>query len=284
MLLTLFYYCANSANSEISMFSENTQKQLQLISGIITTLAALIGGVAGIFGKITAFDQFPPWAAWIAYVALFLLGLWLLIKWRTRYSRLLRPDALRLERDNAEHLVGRSEDIQNLLQQCLARQIVFLEGESGSGKSALVRSGLIPRLKDDKSILPLLLADLWVDQWEPTRALKIAVINSGAFGPNAALKPTEGEGKPVTRPLSTLADIENQLARLNDEEGRTALIIFDQFDAIKRATVNASCPTRHGSILGPCGETIHFGRQWRGWLAGTGCAAFSSLAAIRPLD
>jgi len=219
------------------MFSEKTQKQLLLASGIITALVALVGGMGQLFGnmgelfgKIKAFEQFPPWAAWIAYGALFLFGLWLLVKWRTRHSRLLRPDALRLERDNVEHLVGRAEDIQNLLQQCLAKQIVFLEGESGSGKSALVRSGLIPRLKDDKSVLPLLLAELWVDQWEPTQALKIAMIKSGALGANAAVKPAEGEAKPASRPLSTLVDIEQRLARLNDEEGRTALIIFDQFD------------------------------------------------------
>jgi hypothetical protein len=214
------------------MFSENIQKQLQLISGIIVALVAVVGGVAELFGKVKAVGQFPSWAAWIGYVALFLLGLWLLIKWRTRHSRLLRPDALRLERDNIEHLVGRADDIQNLLQQCLTKQIVFLEGESGSGKSALVRSGLLPRLKDDKSILPLLLADLWVDQWDrgPFQALKIAMIKSGAFGPNAAVSPTEDDAKPPSRSLFTLVDIEQHIARLNNEAGCTALIIFDQFD------------------------------------------------------
>ncbi len=215
------------------MFSGDTQKQIQFISGIVVALGGLVGGVAELFGKtIKAFDQFPFWAAWIGYATLFLLGSWLLIKWRTRHSRLLTPDALRLERDNIDHLVGRAEDIQNLLQQCLTKQIVFLEGESGSGKSALVRSGLMPRLKDDKSVLPLILADLWVDQWErgPFQALKIAMIKSGAFAPNAPAKPAEGEAKPAPKPLSTLVDIEQQLARLNDEEGRTALIVFDQFD------------------------------------------------------
>src|SRR6516162_2697860 len=113
------------------MFSEKTQKQILLVSGIIIALAGLVGAIGQLFGnigelfgKIKALEQFPPWTAWIVYAAFFLGGLWLLIKWRTRHSRLLRPDALRLERDNAEHLVGRAEDIQNLLQQCLAKQIV----------------------------------------------------------------------------------------------------------------------------------------------------------------
>ena len=147
-------------------------------------------------------------------------------------GRLLKPDAFRLDRDNSEHLVGRAEDIDNLVQQCRAKTIVFLEGESGSGKSALVRSGLLPRLKGDKSILPLMLADLWIDHWEegPVRALKDAMIQSGAFDPVEMVKLGKGEKKAAARPVSTLSIIERQLARLNDEQGRTPLIIFDQFD------------------------------------------------------
>jgi hypothetical protein len=52
------------------MFSENTQKQIQLISGIVVALGGLVGVVTELFGKtIKAFGQFPPWAAWIGYAA-----------------------------------------------------------------------------------------------------------------------------------------------------------------------------------------------------------------------
>jgi hypothetical protein len=221
------------------IISEKTQKQLELATGIIGALGGIVvalGGIIGnftdFFGKIEAFNKPPLWVFLTASSALFVLGLWLLIRRRTRYSRILESDALRLDRDNSEHLVGRAEDIDNLLQQCLIKQIVFLEGESGSGKSALVRSGLLPRLQHDKSILPLMLADLWVNYWErgPSEALKRAMNNSGAFVPDSAVKVAEGETKPAARPLLTLADIEQELARLSDEQGRTALIIFDQFD------------------------------------------------------
>ena len=130
------------------MFSENTQKHLQLVLGILSPLAAIIGIATDLLDKIAAFQKFGPWVSWPIYVALFAFGVWLLYKWGTRHSRLLKPDALRLERDNAHHLVGRAEDINNLLEQCLAKQVVFLEGKLGSGKSALVRAGLLPKLNE----------------------------------------------------------------------------------------------------------------------------------------
>jgi dihydroorotate dehydrogenase len=223
------------------MNPEQTQKQVLLITalisgvgGIVSAIGGIVGNFTDLFGKIDALNKLPSWSFWAASFILFVLGLWLLIKWRTRYSRLLKPDALRLDRDNSEHLVGRTQDIDNLLQQCVLKQVVFLEGESGSGKSALVRSGLLPRLKSEKSILPLVLPDLWVDHWEqgPTQALRIAMMNSGAFSTQSITEPGEqaNPSPPATPPLSTLADIEDRLTKLNGVDARTALIIFDQFD------------------------------------------------------
>ncbi|MEA2884281.1 MAG: hypothetical protein QOH32_3537 [Bradyrhizobium sp.] len=227
------------------MITEQTQKQLLFITGAISTIGGVVtalGGAAGnfteVFGKFDAFSKLSVWQLCVVSGILCLLGLWLLIKWRTRHSRLLIPDALRLDRDNADHLVGRADDVDNLLQRCLLKQIVFLEGESGSGKSALVRSGLLPKLKNEKSVIPLVLADLWVDHWElgPFQALKVAMTNSGAFVNDPAA--TTGEsGIPPTTPappppatvIATLADIEERLTRLA-QGGRTALIVFDQFD------------------------------------------------------
>src|SRR5262249_51915567 len=161
--------------------SEKLEKQLLLIGGIVTAFGAVIGAATDVLKKLASLfgdiDKLPPWAFWLAYIALFVLGVWLVMKWRTRHSRLMSPEARRLDRNNPQHLVGRIDDVENLFQQCLAKQIVFLEGESGSGKSALVRSGLLPRLKDERSILPLILSDLWVDHWErgPFQAMKMAM-------------------------------------------------------------------------------------------------------------
>jgi hypothetical protein len=211
------------------MISENTQKQLLLISGILTTASGIIGAATNIVTKTIGL---PFWAAVVLYVAIVLLGIGILVKWRTRHSRLLKPDALVLHRDSAEHLVGRADDINNLLQRCLAKQITFLEGESGSGKSALVRAGLLPKLKDYRSLQPLLLDDWWVDDWEwsPFKALKSALIASRTVGSDAKAKPTDGQLESCGRHLPELADVEQEVVRLNDREMRTPLIIFDQFD------------------------------------------------------
>jgi hypothetical protein len=168
---------------------------------------------------------------WAASATLLVLCIWILIKWRARHSLLLKPDALRLDRDNVDHLVGRTDDINNLAQQCLVKPIIFLEGESGSGKSALVRSGLLPRLKDEKTVLLLMLGDLWVDHWDrgPFEALKNAMISSGAFTDDAG-----GSGAQQLKSAEphsiTLDDIFNTLSTLHDSNRRTAVIVFDQFD------------------------------------------------------
>ena len=215
---------------------EKTQKQLLLVGGILSGVAAIVGYATNFFKNVAELEvqieKLPLWAFGAASAVLLLLGLWLLIKWQRRYSRLLRPDALRLDRDNAAHLVGRTADINNLFQQCLAKQIVFVEGESGSGKSALVRAGLLPQLKNDKSILPLLLPDLWVDHWDrgPLQSLRTAMIESSAFGIGAADKSSEAQSKRERRALATLVDLERELVRLYDKDMRRPLIIFDQFD------------------------------------------------------
>jgi len=209
------------------MVSENSQKQLQLVVGILTSLAAIVAALLELCNQINAFQRFGFWAPSAVFAALLAVGIWLLYKWGTHRSRLLKPDALRLDRDNVDHLVGRAEDINNLLQLCLSKQVVFLEGESGSGKSALVRAGLLPKLKDEKLSLPLMLNERWVDEWDrgPFQALKSALAAS------SDTSATSSNGQPQSpRHLSTLADVEQELIRLNNETMRTPLIIFDQFD------------------------------------------------------
>jgi ABC-type ATPase involved in cell division len=70
-------------------------------------------------------------------------GVWLIRISRRRRSVLLRPEALRLERANPGHLTGGTEDIEQLARLCREGSLVFLEGESGSGKSALLQAGLV---------------------------------------------------------------------------------------------------------------------------------------------
>jgi fluoride ion exporter CrcB/FEX len=79
------------------MFSEKSEKWLLLVSGTIGALGGVVGALVDFFAKIDALKNLPSGVSWVAYAGLFLIGLWLLIKWRTRHSRLLKPDALRLD-------------------------------------------------------------------------------------------------------------------------------------------------------------------------------------------
>jgi energy-coupling factor transporter ATP-binding protein EcfA2 len=63
---------------------------------------------------------------------------------RSRRSRLLRPDRFVISADDPEHLVGRDEEVKELAKACEQNALVFLQGESGAGKSALVLGGLLP--------------------------------------------------------------------------------------------------------------------------------------------
>jgi hypothetical protein len=215
---------------------EKAKQHILLISAIFSGVVAIVGYATDFFKSIRALalqiEELPLWALALVCGSLIFLGLWLLIKWSRRHSRLLRPDSLRLDRENPAHLVGRTGDTNNLFQQCLAKSIVFMEGESGSGKSALVRAGLLPRLKDNKSLLALMLPDLWIDHWDHGlfQSLRIAMIQSGAFGKGGNSDTTEEPSKAAARALGTLLDVERELASLNDKTMRKPLIIFDQFD------------------------------------------------------
>jgi len=111
-------------------------------------------------------------ALWIVVAALLGACVALVVRARSRWSILLEPEALRLDRNNPDHLVGRTEDVERLAERCLADPVTFLEGESGAGKSALVRAGLIPRLTKGGRVLPLVVST-WGQNWErgPTREL-----------------------------------------------------------------------------------------------------------------
>src|SRR5215510_9599763 len=105
------------------MSGEQLQKYLQLLGGIVAALGGIIGGGTELFHKVGAL---PPWLAWPIYAALTFGGVWLLAKYRTRYSRLVRADALRLDRNRPDHLVGRQDDVETLVHRVLAYPIVFL--------------------------------------------------------------------------------------------------------------------------------------------------------------
>ena len=142
----------------------------------------------------------------------------LLARMTRKRSRLSAGETLKLNRDDPKMFVGREDDVELLLDKCVRQPLVFLKGDSGCGKSALIRSGLEPVARRRERLYPLIL-DYEGRDWEaaPMQALrnKIAV----------ALTREAHQIK-----ANELDDLETALQLLGEVTGRTPLIVFDQID------------------------------------------------------
>ena len=194
--------------------------ELVIAIGALTSLIATVREFLDAAGDASnAFRSAGLWTGVAVGVALIFVGLY--VRFR-KASRLLKIDALRIDSDNPKHLIGRGEKIDQLEHLCRDSYLVHLVGESGAGKSALVRSGFVPKLREDESLLPVYM-DTWGQDWEhgPRTALMAALWTT-------LTEEDRGKLKLETRPEpDQLSDL---LKRLQSELGRTPLLIFDQFD------------------------------------------------------
>jgi Novel STAND NTPase 1 len=122
------------------------EKLRQLIERWQTLLASiglLIGGLIAVRTQILSLKpQDWSWPEIIAIVlAVAAVGAVALRSRRAHLSRLVDPEALKLDPQSPEQLIGRREDLGKPLN-ALANPLVFLVGESGCGKSALLRAGV----------------------------------------------------------------------------------------------------------------------------------------------
>jgi hypothetical protein len=197
---------------------------LQAAGGFLAALAALSAKLADYFGFLGPLLpqslQISSSAQTAVATMVVLLGLFFVWNGLRVRSRLLRPDALLIVPDRPEHLEGRAEDIERVTKVCRQNRMVCLIGESGAGKTALLRAGLVPRISD--SFHPVYV-DTWGDDWErgPRRSLREAFARS--------LTPQQGHALGAGKPLDDdrLFDV---LRRCSSAIGRRPLIILDQFD------------------------------------------------------
>ena len=203
-------------------------KRLQSVLGGTTVIVALISGLLLEIPKLReAFENlFPaakelPAIKWTLLGIVAVLGIVLWLKGRTE-SRLAPGANLRLDRDNPNHLVGRVEEVEALAAACHDHPQVHLVGEAGAGKSALVRAGLIPKLKADGKLLPMYVNGYGED-W--------------IHGPRCALAEalwdamTEGQRNQLG--LTGRSDIDRlkeHLDNFSTRIDRRPLLIFDQLD------------------------------------------------------
>jgi hypothetical protein len=193
---------------------------ITVIGGLFTAINSLSETVKKFFGVFGGYNEWQLLAAALVLVA---VSVWVFLLSRRRYSVLQRPEALRLERADPKHLAGRENDIEQLIRLCREQPLVFLEGESGCGKSALLQAGLVPMLKSNPELLPIYVESLVGSDWEqnPRRFLAAALWSALDEPAQAAL-----ELKTVPRADALRGVIEAVQTKL----GRIPLLILDQFD------------------------------------------------------
>jgi hypothetical protein len=200
--------------------------------GLLAGLGALLGAFTDIFNRLTplhtAFDSLPLEASWVIVAALAVGAAILLYAALSRHSVLRKPERFLVSADNPRYLVGREEHIHALTDECEHASLLFLIGESGTGKSALVQAGMLPRLRAPTSpnTSPIRLVPLLLDasplEWQ--QGLRNAV--------TAALH-TLSEAELHQLGASSPCDATDPfgwLARLPHHGARKLLLILDQMD------------------------------------------------------
>lgn len=159
------------------------------------------------------------------------------------------PGLLAFQEQDAAVYFGRGKHIQKTME-ALNRlrnhtdsddsRLALILGASGSGKSSLVRAGVVPRLKRDK------------DRWlvlEPFRPLgqpfdKLAMVLASAFrafGKPFDLKSIRNALEPVgTASRPQLMELVNELRVMAGRREATVLLVIDQLEELLGGDANAS--------------------------------------------
>lgn len=202
-----------------------------------TLILAPIGGLA-LHGQLSekvwptfGVEDSSHWIATSALVTLLVtafFGAWYVMF--RQESRLENRERFNLRAHDRKTLIGRDDEIESLLLVAKHNRILFLDGESGCGKSALVEAGLLPKLRDDAAWLPLLVRD-WGENWEtdPLRSLVGTLFEElGEEGRNAL---DWRHAPDLALDAPELAEILNQrVAQVLEILGRRVFLILDQFD------------------------------------------------------
>lgn len=220
---------------------KRVKEWFETVQGIVTAAATAFGVFTLVWATATkALDAFIVKTlglpAWTAQGAIILAGLALVGSvWRSfrgfaRASRVERLDAFTLRPTTPEALIGRAEDLDGLLNAVKRSRLVLLDGESGCGKSALVTAGLLPRLQQVDSLLPVVIRD-WGEDW--VRGPLTAALDALHHG----VSPTNRDRLGWTSSPDLAADTSGLVAQLDarmkgvvDILGRRPLLIADQFD------------------------------------------------------
>ena len=200
----------------------STADKIYALVGCASSLLGLIAAALSLLGKLPPVLQ-ESFAWWGFLGVLLLIGLWLL--WSALLapkSRLLQPERFVIRPEERRHLKGREEELSELADLCEQHPLVFLEGESGAGKTALVRSGLVEECRRRRRLHPVYL-DLSGADWEN----RLFSLLWGEL--RLSLSDSNGKIPPLPLP-SSLEELFPFLAHAAAQLDRRPLLIFDQFD------------------------------------------------------
>jgi hypothetical protein len=187
-----------------------------LLSGFLTAIVDVYNQLFKGGGAAT------PWPPYL--VSIVLIGLALFFSLRSRnasVSRLIDPEALKLDPQSPDQLIGRRDDLRRLLNAA-SNSMVFLVGESGCGKSALLRAGVCRDEDFKKRFLPIYI-DMSALDWEagPLRALREEFSRS---------LPAEDAARNAISASSKAETFWSVFSEYNRRSGRRPLLLLDQFD------------------------------------------------------
>jgi uncharacterized membrane-anchored protein YjiN (DUF445 family) len=207
--------------------AEGTSKALKALFLVLTALIVATHNVCAALGL-------PEWTVRVGAILITIAFAWTLLNSYRRFataSRLQRPDYFTLRPTDPASLFGRTSDLDKLLSAVQRNLLVILDGDSGCGKSALILSGLVPRLKSQPGdLLPVVVRE-WGDDWVrgPLASALQSLYNS--------LSATELESLDWLNPpdlaatAATLApELESRLRAVFETLGRRPLLVADQFD------------------------------------------------------
>jgi len=166
-----------------------------------------------------------------------------------------------------ENLYGRNRDVLNLYYLLLSERVVLLFSPSGAGKTSLIQAGLIPRLKDKFSFIPV----IRVNQELPASLANGNKINRYIISTLLSLEETlpEEERYPVVELAKlTLSDYLAQRFQARQvsanvdeqEQGYFEALIFDQFEEILTTAPNDYEGKRE--FFNQLGEALQDNKRW----------------------
>ena len=123
---------------------------------------------------------------------------------------------------------GRDEEVAELARRVLRKPLTVLFGQSGLGKTSILRAGLVPRLRPEGFCPVYLRVDYGTGSPPPAEQLKQAVVRETSAAGRWTQTGVAVPGESLWEFLHHRDDV------LRDAEGRvlTPLLIFDQFEEI----------------------------------------------------